>query len=134
MAVKVLPEPVAIWISARGLFCAMLASRLRIAVICAGQSLKSPHSVTSSGICRSRERNVASRPCAVGATASPVLTTVAGCSSHVASVSGLKNANSGRDRGSGSSRLVNRVSTPVDSNRNGSGRRHAGKAAGNPCE
>ena len=53
-------------------------------------------------------------------------------SSHEASVSGLKKLNTRRLRGSGSRRLVNRVSTPVLSYKNGSGRMTAGSSAGIP--
>lgn len=95
-----------------------------MAVICAGQSLKSPHSVTSSGMaCRRASIVPPARGgrCASASGGWPsVVSTVAGGSaaawvSHWASVSGRWKANTGRARGAGSSPFVKCVSTPVDS-------------------
>ncbi len=133
MAVKVLPLPVAIWIRARGLSAASEASRLRMAWIWAGQSFWSPHSVMSSGMERRRRRNVS----VGGASWTPPVTGIVPCAgspaSQSASVAGWWKAKTGRERGSGSRPLVKRVSMPVDSYANGSGRRQAGNVAGRPC-
>ena len=96
---NVLPDPVAIWISARGRFAASDRSRFAIARNCAGHSPVS----CSSGSARSRWRSV-------GASGWRRIS-----SSQPASVSGRWNENTGRLAGSGSSRFVNRVSVPVDS-------------------
>src|SRR6266496_6832486 len=133
MAVKVLPLPVAIWINARGLLVASDFSRFRIAMIWAGQSLRSPQTVTSSGIWRTRARNVAGANSAWLAVApAPVASAVVRgvAVSHSASVPGWWKAKTLRARGSGSRPLVKWVSTPVDSYRNGKGRRQAGSGAG----
>jgi hypothetical protein len=55
-----------------------------------------------------------------------------GCASQSASVSGRGKSNTCRLRGTGSSPLVKKVTDPFDSNRNGKGRRYAGRLSGSP--
>ena len=98
---KVLPEPVAIWIRQRGRLSASDASRFWMAVTWAGQR---PFS-SSGGMCCMRLRNVGPR-CTYSGAASATLRASAealcvslASASQSASVSGLWNANTGRERG-----------------------------------
>lgn len=100
-AVYLLPEPVAIWMSARGRKCLSDTSSWRIATSCAGHNPAGPRG----GRPRRRWRNVA---CSMPPSADHART-------HSASVSRRWKVKTCRLAGSGSKALVNRVSTPVDS-------------------
>jgi len=110
-----LPDPVAIWMSARGRSTARDFSSSAIARVWAGHRDES----SIAGMVRRQPRSVAGPP------ASPVA-----WATHLASVSGRWTANTSRLRGSGSRPLVKRVSIPVDSQRNGRGRTGASTWSG----
>ena len=113
---KVFPEPVAIWMRARGRSASKELSRFAIACSCDRQSPR----VSRAGIARRRCRSVGR-----SGEASALAT-------QRASVSGRWNENTRCERGSGSSRFVNRVSTPVESYANGSRSKLLGISSGRP--
>src|SRR3972149_10644043 len=91
MAVKVFPEPVAIWINARGLFSLKDTSRLFMALIW-----------------HSRRPSVGRE----GRSRSPFLSVFSPFNNSL-KVSGLWKVNTGRERGFGSRKLVKWVIVPV---------------------
>ena len=116
-AVYVLPDPVAIWISDLGRSCARDFSSSTIARVWAGHRAVES---TSGRWCR--------RPRSVGATGFCVQSL-----SQRANVSGRCTKNTSRLRAIGSRPLVKRVSMPVDSYKNGSGRMGAVTCGGRPA-
>ena len=94
-----MPEPVAIWIRARGRFALSDSSRLAMAVAWAGHSLAASGSSSGSSLSPARSE--------------PRPSVWSSCQR--ARVSGRWKANTRREAGSGSSPEVKRVSAPVDS-------------------
>jgi hypothetical protein len=114
---NVLPDPVAIWASARGWLCTIDPSMRLIASTWIRRNPSGP-----TGPSRSRR-----------ALSDPPSASSAQWRNQRARVSGRWNVSTDRERGSGSNPSVNIVSSPVDSYRNGNGDTTAVSAGGRPA-